>query len=72
MTNPASGTAIGPMLAVAAEQYTPQAQRLVQDELACQLSANDEDAIKATLDLPTPAPTEAPTAAPREIPTVSP
>ena len=36
MTNPASGTALGPMLAVAVEQYTPQAQRLVQDELAYQ------------------------------------
>jgi hypothetical protein len=40
MTNPASGsaagTAIGPMLAVAVEQYTPQAQRLVLDELAYQ------------------------------------
>ena len=33
----AAGTAIGPMLAVAVEQYTPQAQRLVQDELAFQL-----------------------------------
>lgn len=36
MSNPASGTALGPMLAVAVEQYTPQALRLVQDELACQ------------------------------------
>src|SRR3989304_983617 len=36
MTNPASGTALGPMLAVAVEQYTPQAQRLVQGELAYQ------------------------------------
>ena len=36
MTNPASGTALGPMLAVAAEQYIPQAQRLLHDELAYQ------------------------------------
>ena len=36
MPNPASGTAFGPMLAIAAEQYTPPAQRLVQDELAVQ------------------------------------
>ena len=36
MTNPASSTALGPMLAVAVEQYTPQPQRLVQDELARQ------------------------------------
>ena len=33
--SPAS-TAFGPMLAVAAEQYVPQAQRLIQDELAYQ------------------------------------
>ena len=36
MTNPASGTALGPMLAVAVEQFTPLAQRLVEDDLARQ------------------------------------
>ena len=34
--NPAA-TALGPMLAVATEQYLPPAQRLIQDELACQI-----------------------------------
>lgn len=36
MSNPASSTAFGPTLAVAAEQYTSQSQRLIQDELAYQ------------------------------------
>jgi methyltransferase (TIGR00027 family) len=34
MTNPASQTAFGPMSIVATEQYYPEEQRLVQDELA--------------------------------------
>jgi methyltransferase (TIGR00027 family) len=34
MTNPAAGTAYGPMLLVAAEQYYPRARRIVQDDLA--------------------------------------
>ncbi len=34
MAHPASETAIGPMTIIAAEQYEPEAQRLVRDELA--------------------------------------
>lgn len=34
MTNPASETAVGPMTIIAAEQYEPEGQRLVQDDLA--------------------------------------
>lgn len=34
MAHPASETAVGPMTIVATEQYEPEAQRLVQDELA--------------------------------------
>lgn len=36
MANPASQTAVGPMTIVAVEQYSPEEQRLVQDELAYQ------------------------------------
>ncbi|HEU4329007.1 MAG TPA: SAM-dependent methyltransferase [Roseiflexaceae bacterium] len=34
MAHPASETALGPMTIIAVEQYEPEAQRLVQDELA--------------------------------------
>ena len=34
MANPASQTAVGPMTIVAAEQYSTEGQRLVQDKLA--------------------------------------
>lgn len=36
MANKAGQTAYGPMVQVAVEQYEPEAQRLVHDELACQ------------------------------------